>query len=104
LDSSASSEDLKSRLLQDRSDLLDCGRALGLFQEVPSRFLQEIASAPSEMSTAEIENLVRARDEARKRKDWTTADSIREDLWKQGIVLEDAPDGTTWRLKLEVIE
>jgi cysteinyl-tRNA synthetase len=104
LDTSASSEDLKSRLLQDRSDLLDCGWALGLFQEVPSRFLQEIASAHSEMSIAEIENLVRARDEARKRKDWTTADSIREDLWNQGIVLEDAPDGTTWRLKLEVIE
>lgn len=104
LDSSASREELKSQLLQDRSDLLDCGRTLGLFEEAPSKFLEEIATVSSEMSTGEIENLVQARDEARRRKDWTTADSIREDLSKHGIILEDGPHGTTWRFKLEVLE
>lgn len=46
----------------------------------------------------EIQAQIDARIEAKKNKDWTTADRIREELKVRGVVLEDRPDGTTdWR-------
>jgi len=45
-----------------------------------------------------IELLIKVRDDARKRKDWKTADYIREELRKLGVVLEDTPKGTIWKL------
>jgi len=45
-----------------------------------------------------IELLVKIRDKARKRKDWETADYIRDELRKLGVILEDTPKGTIWRL------
>ena len=41
--------------------------------------------------------LIRKREEARKRKDWKTADEIREKLREMGIILEDTPEGVKWR-------
>ena len=46
----------------------------------------------------EIERLIRERQEARKRKDWARADAIRDELRAKGILLEDTPKGTIWRL------
>jgi len=39
----------------------------------------------------EVEELVRKREEARKAKDWATADKIREQLRSMGILIEDTP-------------
>jgi cysteinyl-tRNA synthetase len=45
-----------------------------------------------------IDSQVKLRLEAKKSKNWTLADKIRDDLKQLGIVLEDRPDGTTdWR-------
>ena len=45
-----------------------------------------------------VEQQVQLRLEAKKAKDWALADKIRNELKEQGIILEDAPDGTTsWR-------
>jgi cysteinyl-tRNA synthetase len=45
-----------------------------------------------------IEQQIQLRLDAKKAKDWTTADRIRNELKQQGILLEDAPNGTTsWR-------
>lgn len=50
------------------------------------------------LSTREVNRLVNERKEARKRKDFASADVIREELRRQGIELEDTPSGeTTWR-------
>ena len=46
---------------------------------------------------AEIDGLIRQRDDARERKDWAAADSLREQLRERGVVLEDTPHGTIWR-------
>jgi cysteinyl-tRNA synthetase len=45
----------------------------------------------------EIEELIAKRAEAKKAKDFSTADSIRQGLKERGIILEDGKDGTTWK-------
>ncbi|MDN5345225.1 MAG: cysteinyl-tRNA synthetase [Clostridia bacterium] len=41
--------------------------------------------------------IITVRQEARQRKDWVTADSIRDRLKELGITLEDTPHGTRWK-------
>ncbi len=45
-----------------------------------------------------MQALINVRAEARARKDWATADAIRNELTRIGVTLEDRSDGTTWRL------
>ncbi|MBC7131241.1 hypothetical protein H5T51_08565 [Candidatus Bathyarchaeota archaeon] len=47
----------------------------------------------------EAEELIRRREEARKAKDWKTADMIREQLRAIGIIIEDTPQGPKWRIE-----
>lgn len=44
-----------------------------------------------------IDRLVMARTEAKIRRDFAAADRIRDELAAEGIVLEDGPNGTSWR-------
>lgn len=46
----------------------------------------------------DIERLVQEREDARKNKDFKKADSIREDLRKKGVVLEDTKEGVRWKV------
>jgi cysteinyl-tRNA synthetase len=67
---------------------------LGLLQREPESFLQ---AGPLEIDAKEIEALIAARREARRRKDFKTADDIRGQLLAKGVVLEDSGSVTTWR-------
>ncbi|RPJ49060.1 MAG: cysteine--tRNA ligase [Candidatus Latescibacterota bacterium] len=53
---------------------------------------------------AEAEDLVRRRDEARKRRDFAEADRLRDELLARGYVLEDTPGGTRARRKEREID
>ena len=68
---------------------------LGLLGEDPETYLKSGAAAG--MSDSEIQTLVDERLAARKRRDWAESDRIRDELKRQGVVLEDNAGGTTWR-------
>ena len=53
----------------------------------------------SGVDTQEIEALIAKRTEARKNKDWATADAIRDELKARNIVLEDTPQGIKWKVQ-----
>ncbi|MGH8243609.1 MAG: CysS/YqeB C-terminal domain-containing protein, partial [Steroidobacteraceae bacterium] len=59
----------------------------------------EESQEASSLEAADIDRMVAARIEARRRKDFTESDRIRDELTAAGIVLEDGPVGTTWRRK-----
>ena len=52
-----------------------------------------------EKLSKEAEELIRKREEARKAKDWKTADEIRQQLKAMGVIIEDTPQGIKWRIK-----
>ncbi|MGD8788107.1 MAG: cysteine--tRNA ligase [Burkholderiales bacterium] len=68
---------------------------LGLLERDPEAFLQ--AGSDVGISSGEIEELIEARNAARKSKDFSGADRIRDELLEKGVALEDGPGGTTWR-------
>ncbi|EQA01064.1 cysteine--tRNA ligase [Glaesserella parasuis] len=67
---------------------------LGLLEQDPETFLQGDANNDE---VAEIEALIKQRNEARASKNWAVADEARNKLTAMGIVLEDGANGTTWR-------
>ena len=44
----------------------------------------------------EVEALIEQRTQARKNKDWATADKIRDELKAMGVILEDTAQGVKW--------
>jgi len=54
-------------------------------------------AAPAEARDQGIEALLKAREEARQRRDWAAADQIRDELAAQSIEITDTPTGPRWR-------
>jgi cysteinyl-tRNA synthetase len=103
----------RSRALKAAADLRATAGLLGLLDSRPSQWLkgEVIAATTASMNLSahdpsvlislpndEIETLVVTRKQKRAERDFAGADQIRSNLLKQGVILEDRPDGTTdWR-------
>jgi len=87
-------------LPEDRGRLLLAARVLGLLKQTPAEFLEALSRPAGEQDAEGIERMVAERTEARRLKNWQRADEIRDELQKQGVVLEDGPGGTTWRYEI----
>ncbi len=81
---------------QAAADLRAAGTVLGLLQATPSAWFQGGAD-----DAEDIEQAIADRLAARKARDFARADAIRAGLAARGIVLEDGPAGTTWRITQE---
>ena len=57
---------------------------------------EDVEVAVDDDLSAKVEELIAKRLEAKKAKDWATADAIRNELTEMGIALKDTPQGTTW--------
>ncbi|MBU2478045.1 MAG: cysteine--tRNA ligase, partial [Gammaproteobacteria bacterium] len=75
--------------------LRELGECLGILQDDPDSYLQ--AGSGTGLSDTEIQALIDARRAARVAKDWAESDRVRDVLKDQGVILEDGPQGTTWR-------
>lgn len=80
------------------SALRSLASVLGLLEQDPEQFLQSSVQS-DDAEVAEIEALIKQRNEARASKNWAQADQARDRLNELGIVLEDGAEGTIWRRK-----
>jgi|TARA_B100001540_G_scaffold162110_1_gene143456 cysteinyl-tRNA synthetase len=75
------------------------GEVLGL---LPSSEEVLAGRARADSARAEVadkvESLLNEREIARQSKDWNRADEIRDELTSMDVIVEDGPDGPTWRL------
>ena len=79
------------------AELKSLAALLGLLQESPEAYLQGGVNNADGLSDVDIENMITARNAARSNKDWAESDRLRDALKDQGVILEDAAGGTSWR-------
>jgi cysteinyl-tRNA synthetase len=90
-------DDLNTPLALSRLSTLEggalraSGRLLGLLESSQAEWFQ------GDCDASDIERRIAERSEAKINRDFATADRIRDDLKREGIILEDGPAGTTWR-------
>ncbi|MDA8161475.1 MAG: cysteine--tRNA ligase [Desulfobacteraceae bacterium] len=86
--------------------ILSIGRILGVLEDDPvqyvrSRDLDGLSALG--LTEDEVLDAIIQRTEARARKDWAAADSIRQRLDGQGVALKDTPEGTVWAVKSSAV-
>ncbi len=82
------------------AELTALSGVLGILEEDPEVFVQGGEHGFAESFRQKVEALIEQRRQARKNKDWPTADAARDALNALNVVVEDRPDGSTiWRVE-----
>ncbi len=89
-----------ARRAHTKSVLLASARVMGLLQQSPQAALGALWPAASTQSfdDTRIKTLLAEREQARRDRDFTTADALREELEAAGFMVEDTPNGPMLRL------
>lgn len=90
--------DINTKILDKAVSYAVCTAAADLFDELCA-VLGILYNRKSNDLDSEIEALILQRQEAKKNKDFATADKIRDDLKARGIILKDTRQGTTWTIE-----
>jgi len=83
------------------TDILKIANTLGILKEIPMDYFENKRQDALETATvdpAHVESLIAQRTAARKSKDFAMADKIRKELEEMRVVLEDKPEGTSWKM------
>ncbi len=78
------------------------GAVLGILTSDPLEYFkqkQDDGMKGVALSEEQILKYIEERKAARAQKNWKRADEIRDELLSKGIILEDSPQGTTWKVK-----
>jgi cysteinyl-tRNA synthetase len=81
--------------------LQEHAQILGLLSRAPEAFLEQqrqLKLAATGLTEEQVERLIALRQQARAAKNFAESDRIRAELAQQGILLEDGPAGTQWRV------
>ncbi len=95
-------EEIRSLLKQGYDHFSGMGWIFGIFREEPRVYITKQKNEGLKklgISEEEISKLIEERNVARKDRNWKRADEIRNELLSKGIVLEDTPSGTNWKIK-----
>lgn len=88
-------------ILTAREHLAVAGKVLHLFDRTPPEWYASLMKVKGIGLTEEkIHQKIQERREARLRKDWHLADTIRRELEEKGIILEDKKDRTDWKVRV----
>lgn len=85
-----------------RAWVLEQGQLLSLFQESAAEYLKQLDDMLLErrgLQRSKIEDLVSERREARKEKNFSKSDELRDQLQEMGILLQDSAEGTSWEVQ-----
>jgi len=94
---------LKDReLLSKTKELLfEAGNILNIFNRTPDEWYRSLMNIRKVgLSEKDIFEKIKERQDARQRKDWHMADTIRKELEEKGVILEDKKDRTDWKIKV----
>jgi cysteinyl-tRNA synthetase len=101
LDSKPSGQKAKDLVKQANDLLAEIGSVLNIFNKTPDEWYRSLMKVKNiDLSEDDLLKKIDQREEARKNKDWSTADDIRNELADLNIVLEDKKDGTAWKIKV----
>ncbi|MEW5946204.1 MAG: cysteine--tRNA ligase [bacterium] len=86
---------IRTTLRQVKNRVIELGNVLGLFEEDTAARFDGCRRLMEDL----IEAFISVRRFAREKKDWETADRIRGELERLGVIVEDRPAGASWRLR-----